>query len=109
MFLFLYLEDEGMFDVGLAKEEFAAFLGVLDEALDAVSQPLKQLTALLGADEEDGQIELQSDAPEHGMPVHLHATWEIQCQSNESVYREPRTPLSKNHCKTSRNGIPHLF
>ena len=63
-----------MHGVSVSKQEDAALISVGNELLYAVSQPTKHTVASPCPHNEQGQIELQAEGPEHCVPVHLQST-----------------------------------
>ena len=66
-----YLKSKEMVGVLFAEHELWAFVCVEEELGDTVPQPSEGLVARVPAEDGDSEVELEDQAPEHGLPVHL--------------------------------------
>ena len=60
-----------MVGVLFPEHELWAFVCVEEELGDAIPQPSEGLVARVPAEDGDSEVELEDQAPEHGLPVHL--------------------------------------
>ena len=68
-----HFECEEVVRVLVSEEEHGASVDVAQELGDADAQPLEGVVAPRRAQDEEGEEELETDAPHHGPPIHLNS------------------------------------
>jgi len=56
----------------LAEHELGSFVGELEEDVDLVAEIAEEVVAGLPANDEHAEHKLQTEAPQHRPPAHLH-------------------------------------
>ena len=67
-----------------AEEEGGTLIGVRQKLRHAVPEPLEGFVSPPGLEDDDGEVELQAEAPEDRVPVHLQAE-EVEGHENDDL------------------------